>query len=62
MTMKKEEIGLTRYDADASTEAGGDDSPQSNGPHGWAHAQCLPAAAADPMIQEHRVADARPEG
>ena len=30
------EIGLTRYDADASTEAGGDDSPQSNGPHGWA--------------------------
>ena len=31
-----EEIGLTRYDADASTEAGGDDSPQSNGPHGWA--------------------------
>ena len=30
-----EEIGLTRYDADASTEAGGDDSPQSNGPHGW---------------------------
>ena len=31
-----EEIGLTRYDADASTEAGGDDSPQGNGPHGWA--------------------------
>ena len=31
-----EEIGLTRYDADASTEAGGDDSPQSTGPHGWA--------------------------
>ena len=31
-----EEIGLTRYDADASTEAGGDDSPQSSGPHGWA--------------------------
>ena len=31
-----DEIGLTRYDADESTEAGGDDSPQSNGPHGWA--------------------------
>ena len=31
-----EEIGLTRYDADASTESGGDDSPQGNGPHGWA--------------------------
>jgi len=30
------EIGLTRYDADASTESGGDDSPQGNGPHGWA--------------------------
>ena len=30
------EIGLTRYDADASTEAGGDDSPQDPGPHGWA--------------------------
>ena len=30
------EIGLTRYDADENTEAGGDDSPQGNGPHGWA--------------------------
>ena len=31
-----EEIGLTRYDADASVEAGGDDTPQAEGPHGWA--------------------------
>lgn len=30
-----EEVSLTRYDADASTAAGGDDSPQGVGPHAW---------------------------
>lgn len=30
------EISLTTYDADSTTELGGDDTPQNEGPHAWA--------------------------